>query len=1211
MRPGLGPDEHKKAVVFVHGFFSNSSRWKFNAANTAYLPHNIGTDIWGYDYGIGLGTLVPAGITSVYDIGKDINQYLLDNNFDEYDEITFVAHSYGAVMLRAAVKQSTDPSIYNQAQRDRLQLIHRPYGQYGGSTGWLKATHYIFAAPAMGGTRLISGLKGAVYAAITSPPGASSALSAFLSSLDPKGAVQEDLYGDFSMQYYEDVNVLLAEDDWLVLEGELEGQVKRPRGWNLYQHKGENEDGDGAPYIAPSTEHTSILLTQHLARLALPPEIEGSDADPALPFLCISGGPYFNDHGNGSGTADDGLLSKNESATITVNFYNNGGDSNKWTNYDLRATWESAYEEISPDFIGDLIDVDLTTDSEKTITFDILNDGGITDGNGLPVNDIATEFVLYRDAYYPNGNEGFGAGGYPNKIVRFMLYQNGAPYFLWKRTPPAPVTKSSGAIARGSSIGGKDVAVVDEEKPANSALIVPSHQPVMADIDKDGIQEIVTVSGDGVVYVLKDNARTADTLWSCDLSSISGYIDDPDHVSITVSGSRVLIAQQKFILEMSDHAVVMALIVLDYDGRLIDSYNERIENALIVSPPAVSVFNGVRKAVLVVNSFVVSEGEVSFEYNLRLHELESLHIYRDNPARIDSMSPENLVMLPTVVDLDADGTPEIIVGDAVVFKAYGVQFWDNFRGQASQGVAVADINGDNIPSEIVTGFRALDASGGIIWENLSLTNRSAYSLPIVVDLDRDGNKEVLVVDESYTLHVINAHSGDTLDSFRLPPHYIDGKEGDNPFVKLSVGDVEGNSIYEIFAVIGDLQFVLSYNGRQIELLYAPYVRTSPTSTVYMTPESKKMPIVGDIDGDGRSEVIIGSYDEGFSLLQGKTLESGDTGWPQFQHDSNRSGNNKRKINVAPIANAQIAVNYDFAITEISEFERSNEVLLSGDASIDPDNYPESGEGRFLGSWRQISGPDVSWGPPQDDSGMTTSFTLGADFVVNEDTVLMFELYVTDGIDSDTDTVTVTVLNTKPIAEAGISVSEIDEYISGATPPVVSLYGSNLSGDGGGSSASYSWNQVGGPSCIRWEDPYMESPNIELISEVSEDTILTFELTVYDGLDYSTDTVSLLVRNVEAIPELSSVSGVVYYQVAKKLVPVKSASIIFFNTTEKKLHRVKTDEKGRYAFKDVEPGEYILITFKQSFPHSVKKVSLKSNEQLVVKTLLKKPWFSKR
>ena len=158
-------------------------------------------------------------------------------------------------------------------------------------------------------------------------------------------------------------------------------------------------------------------------------------------------------------------------------------------------------------------------------------------------------------------------------------------------------------------------------------------------------------------------------------------------------------------------------------------------------------------------------------------------------------------------------------------------------------------------------------------------------------------------------------------------------------------------------------------------------------------------------------------------------------------------------------------------------------------------------------WSQTEGPAVTLSSTSDQY---PTFTAP---MVEDDVTLTFQLIANDGmVDSEPDTVTITVKNVKPadlIADAGKD-QVVDENVT------VTLRG--VGNDPSGTAVTLSWAQIEGEtvtlSSSKVAAPTFTSPEVAN----GETKTLVFELTVTDGLGrVKTDTVTITVDPINADP----------------------------------------------------------------------------------------------
>ncbi|KXI26869.1 M6 family metalloprotease domain-containing protein [Paraglaciecola hydrolytica] len=199
-------------------------------------------------------------------------------------------------------------------------------------------------------------------------------------------------------------------------------------------------------------------------------------------------------------------------------------------------------------------------------------------------------------------------------------------------------------------------------------------------------------------------------------------------------------------------------------------------------------------------------------------------------------------------------------------------------------------------------------------------------------------------------------------------------------------------------------------------------------------------------------------------------------------------------------NERIAINRKPVISAGSDqtIAEGSSVTLAGSAKDDDDD-------NLTITWSQSSGPAVTL---SNINSLTPTFTAPE---VSSNQNVVFELSVSDGIDTVINQIVITIknVNRKPIISAG-SNQTITEGSS------VTLAGSAKDDDN--DNLTITWSQSSGPavtlSSINSLTPTFPAP------EVSTSQTVVFELSVSDGTEMVTDTVSITIRDSAVTPPSS-------------------------------------------------------------------------------------------
>jgi subtilisin family serine protease len=220
----------------------------------------------------------------------------------------------------------------------------------------------------------------------------------------------------------------------------------------------------------------------------------------------------------------------------------------------------------------------------------------------------------------------------------------------------------------------------------------------------------------------------------------------------------------------------------------------------------------------------------------------------------------------SLADLDGDGDLEIITSygrdtiatfhhDGTMMEGWPVTAEAYYSGAPATG----DIDGDG-DLEVVLWSDPTDESGPanrgkvyawhhdgqpvLGWPQQMVSSNSAWDSPVALaDFDDDGAMEIVAKDIWGTVHIWRG------DGVLLPGWPRGTSNGGCPFLNttpLAIGDIDGDSDLEIVATNGFCVHVLQHTGESL-----PGWPVTLDNTIHMSAA------IGDIDGDGAQEVVIG------------------------------------------------------------------------------------------------------------------------------------------------------------------------------------------------------------------------------------------------------------------------------------------------------------------------------------------------------------------
>lgn len=226
----------------------------------------------------------------------------------------------------------------------------------------------------------------------------------------------------------------------------------------------------------------------------------------------------------------------------------------------------------------------------------------------------------------------------------------------------------------------------------------------------------------------------------------------------------------------------------------------------------------------------------------------------DNPFN-NIQANTGIFLTPSFGDVDADGDLDLIIEDGSGY----INYYQN-DGSAASPNYVQKTGSNNPFDNMWIGYDG--------------------QAPALVDLDDDGDAD-LVVGDGYIQYFEN-------DRNSTGPNYVEKTGADNPFAGLYVGNGYGAPTFADYDKDGDLDAWVGLrsdpdnNQNNAPLLYLERTgdtfsitesNNAPFDNVRAGTQSFNAPTVGDVDGDGDLDILVGDSDGGLTFYTDARTEA--------------------------------------------------------------------------------------------------------------------------------------------------------------------------------------------------------------------------------------------------------------------------------------------------------------------------------------------------
>ena len=736
-----------------------------------------------------------AGQKELPAFGDDLNQYMITNNIFDGSEVSIIAHSFGNLIVRQAMIRAKDQGLINAAGQPLYSNVH-----------------FIQVAPMIGGAYKAGGFGRELAVALNIKKN-------IINNMNPDGDIQKNLYDDAAIEKIQAEIGKGGKIDILLGGADTSAPPMRSQLFNKWLAAGLKEDYDKAAIVVEGKTHSNLLDAKEVCSLVTG-RVDSVSQKPAI-FIkdaktTVSGKLILTLYNVGAPARNVRVSAERLDSRISIPKNTSSFGELEFGTGETRDNSEDPFTIIIPSGAPDWF---FAPEVKFTIAYE---------GCTLP-GDTRECYVVVKP--------------YTNILKRIFAGNS-----LFPRT----INFAQNIFERISSLA-RELAFAQE--PFSSIQHLNAH-PVLADLDKDGKEEVIIPFSGRKLYVLKSDGTD---FW-------------PNPYVVSDSQCAALYPVVADINNDGEQEIILA----EYGNNVLEALNKngerlwRQEGAKVGMPSVADIDNsGDGKMEIVVAKdgavcIVDSEGRI-----LR------------NKTGLAGYTPENSAAV--LIDLNQDGKKEIITGDVCVLDKDG-----NILSQKTpayeRGASVADIDNDGKP-EIITG-RIFKLAGNnpadILTQWLTLYEYIPEYPAQIADLDGDGKPEVLTIEESGVLkvHYDISESDSKILEFSLPFFAVQR-------LPLALYDMDKDNKVEIVSAANSVAtgtlYLLGLLDSQVELI----------DTIPLDYKLTHTPAIADINKDGIIELIAADLVSG----SGNKLDylgiggsfQGVIFWPQFQRDTLRTG----------------------------------------------------------------------------------------------------------------------------------------------------------------------------------------------------------------------------------------------------------------------------------------------------------------------------------